>query len=34
MTDFAVRYAHQSQLDFQRIQEAVRSGQIEATEGV
>ncbi len=34
MTDFAVRYADQNQLDFQRFQEAVRSGEIEATEGV
>jgi uncharacterized protein (DUF2252 family) len=34
MTDFAVRYADQNQSDYERFQEAVRSGEIEATEGV
>jgi hypothetical protein len=34
MTDFAVRYADQNERDLQAFVKAVRSGRVEATEGV
>jgi predicted alpha/beta hydrolase len=34
MTDFAVRYADQNERDYDAFAQAIRSGKLEATEGV